>query len=182
MNASYFSLLLGAGSFLAFFLASLVVLRLPTRKAPVPLLALLGLAVHGLGVGLALAFDLGIPYWHGAAAYWFLFNAYLFTFSAVYKSVSLRILWQLERAGVEGISFLAISEAHVAPQFRDRIRILVDGGLALQEADRYRITPAGRTWAARYHRVQSLLGIQGGGLYGGKKEPIAQKGTDSWAA
>lgn len=180
MNPALVSLLAGAASFLAFFLVSLVLLRLPTRKGPVSLLALLGLAVHGAGVGLALLTDLALTYWHGAALYWFLFNAYLFAFSAVYKSVSLRILWQLERSGPAGLPFDAISAGHVAPQFQDRIKILVEGGMARQEAGQFHISPAGKKWAARFARVQRLFGIQRGGLYGGNA-PLPSK-SNSCAA
>lgn len=168
MNMESASFLWGAIAFLVFFSAALLLLRVRGNAAPVPRLALLGLLVHGAAVISAWLAYPGLPYWHGAALYWFLFNSFLFAFSAVYKSVSLRILWELQRAGRDGIPMNEITERHVAPLFRERIDILVQGGMASSTGNRYEITPKGRTWANRFALVQKICGIERGGLYGGQ--------------
>ena len=153
-------------------------LRLRDAAAPVPRLALLGLLVHGIAVGAAWLAYPGMSYWHGAALYWFLFNSFLFVFSAVYKSVSLRILWELERAGSVGIPMNEITERHVAPLFEERIDILVRGGMARSSEDRFEVTAKGKVWADRFSLVQKVFGIEGGGLYGGKATSGGQENRD----
>lgn len=180
MNMALASFLWGFVSFAVFFGAALVVLRFRGDAAPVTRLALLGLFVHGLSIPVASLVHAGMNYWYGAALYWFLFNSFLFVFSAVYKSVSLRILWELNRAGAEGIPVADITARYVAPLFHERIAILVQGGMAQADHDRFQITAKGGVWANRFARVQKIFGVTRGGLYGGAD--VTPRRTEGLAA
>lgn len=171
MNMALASFLWGFVGFAVFFGAALFVLRCRGSAAPVPRLALLGLFVHGLAIPVASLAHAGMNYWYGAALYWFLFNSFLFVFSAVYKSVSLRILWELNRAGADGIPVADITARYVAPLFHERISILILGGMAHADHDRFQITAQGSVWANRFALVQKIFGVTRGGLYGGADVP-----------
>jgi hypothetical protein len=165
MSPSSASFLAGGLGLLAFALLGLLALRLPGRLTPVPRLALLALAVHGLTVLLSALLLPGATYWHGAALYWFGFTCYLFGFCAVYKSVSLGILSQLARSPDECLPLDAISKTHIQPCFTGRADLLVESGLARQDQGRYCVTARGRRLAARFGRVQRFFGVRRSGLY-----------------
>jgi hypothetical protein len=165
MTPSQTSFAVGALSLAAFLLLNLLVLRLPGRTAPVTRQALLGLAVHGLATLLAAWQIPAITYWHGAALYWLGFNVALFGFSAVYKSVSLRILTELAARPDGTLPLADVVQAHVRPCFTTRTALLLEAGLTREEAGRFTLTAGGHKAAARCGRVQRCFGIERSGLY-----------------
>lgn len=167
MNPALQSFLWGGGCFLAFAGLCLPVLRLPGRLAPVTRQAGLALLVHGLGVAWAVRGETILPYLHGAALYGFLVAAWLFVFSAVYKSVSLGVLCELARLPQGELPLEEITRRHVAPRFAERIDLLVAGGLVRREGDGYAITSQGKRTARRLEGMRRVFGLTGSGLYGG---------------
>lgn len=167
MNPALQSFLWGGGCFLAFAGLCLPVLRLPGRLAPVTRQAGLSLLVHVLGVAWAVHYGPILPYFHGAALYWFLVAAWSFVFSAVYKSVSLGVLCELARLPQGELPLEEITRRHVAPRFAERIDLLVAGGLVRREGEGYLITDQGRRAARRLEGLRRLFGVAGSGLYGG---------------
>ncbi len=166
MTPSQASFAVGALGLVAFLLLGLVLLRLPGKMAPVSRLLLLGLAVHALGTLLAAGLLAGVTYWHGAALYWLGFNVALFGFSAVYKSVSLRILTELAVQPGGTLPLADVVAAHVRPCFTARTTLLLEAGLTREEGGRFALTANGRRTAARCGRVQRCFGVQRSGLYG----------------
>jgi hypothetical protein len=90
----------------------------------------------------------------------------LFVYSAVYKSISLGLLAELDRQDERGLSVQEITERHVYTSFRNRINILVAAGYVSVAGTRYRLTDAGQRLATRIRAVQHLFGIKHSGLYG----------------
>ena len=92
MTPPLIAVLTGAACFVAHAMLSLILLRLPGRASPVERHAASAASTHLLGtIASALAFG-PLPYWPIAAASGFGVPVWLFAYSAVYKSVSLRIL------------------------------------------------------------------------------------------
>lgn len=107
-----------------------------------------------------------VPFWHGSAVIGCGAIGYLFAFSAVYKSVSLRML--LELVAVEGGSVHPdkISMNIVRGGFADRIRVLVEMGYVVKEDGDYTLAEGGRRFVERFKRLQSFFGIDESGFYG----------------
>lgn len=158
--------------FLAGFAATVIhaVLMLPLSRVPwrIPMLAVqLGLAAAVCIAGafmLALSGALGSG-WHFAAAFAFGFMAYLFVFSAFYKSLSLRILAHMaDRHNAEA----RIADLHtkiVARAFEERQHILLDGGLVARTSTGYVVTLKGQRLAARITWAKRAFGASGSGIY-----------------
>ena len=69
---------------------------------------------------------------------------WLFAFSAVYKSVSLRILTQLARTPGHSLPLGAITVEYVRPEFEARVALLVRVGWAEWTADGILVTESGQ--------------------------------------
>jgi hypothetical protein len=163
MNA----LFVGLACFALHAITTLVWLRLPGRTPPVVRHAVSALSTHVLGVALAAQVAGPFAYWPAAAVSGFLAVCWLFAFSAVYKSVSLRILTQLDRAPGHAMPLEAIMEEHVRPEFEARVALLVKMGHATATDEGYAATASGNDTARRIEVVRRACGVSGSGLYGG---------------
>jgi hypothetical protein len=161
------SLLVGLACFTLHAVVTLVWLRLPGRVSPVARHAISALGTHVLGVALAAQFAEPFAYWPAAAVNAFGTVCWLFAFSAVYKSVSLRILTQLDRATGHAMPLETITEDYVRPEFETRVALLVKMGHAKQTVEGYAATAAGNDTAHRIEVVRRACGVSGSGLYGG---------------
>lgn len=159
------ALLIGAGCFCAHLVLTLVLLRLPGRTSPVARHAASALVTHVLGVALAAAWLGPFPYWPVAAVSGFGAVCWLFAFSAVYKSVSLRILIQLARKHDHSLPLAAITEDYVWPEFTARCDVLISMGCATPAETGYEITAKGKQTARRIEAIQQACGIQESGMY-----------------
>lgn len=166
MTPALTALLVGASCFAAHVLVTLLLLRVPGRMSPVARHAASAAVTHVAGVvaaGLALG---PLPYWPIAAASGFGAVAWLFAFSAVYKSVSLRLLAQLAST-TDGLSFETVTDEYVRPEFVARTEVLETMGLADgDDAAGFALTAAGQAAARRIAVVQRVCGIEKSGLYG----------------
>ncbi|WP_439621593.1 hypothetical protein [Gemmata sp.] len=163
MNA----LLVGLGCFAAHVAVTLVWLRVKHGPSPVARHAASALGTHFIGVTVAAAsLEEPVAYWPVAAVSGFGAVCWLFAFSAVYKSVSLRILSQLSRTPGHALPFEVIAEDYVWPEFEARVAVLVQMGCAKEVAGGYAATAAGNATARRIAGIQRACGIGASGLYG----------------
>jgi hypothetical protein len=160
------SLLIGLACFALHAVVTLVWLRLPGRVSPVARHAISALATHAVGVALAAQFVGAFAYWPAAAVSAFLAVCWLFAFSAVYKSVSLRILTELDRASEHTMPLETVTEDYVRPEFAARAALLVKMGCATESGGAYQVTEKGTATACRIEAVQHACGIKASGLYG----------------
>lgn len=164
------ALFVGAGCFAAHVLFTLVLLRVPGRMPPVARHAASALFTHVGGVvvaGLALG---SLPYWPIAAASGFGAVGWLFAFSAVYKSVSLRILSRLAEAPDNAIPFDVVTAVYVLPEFETRVGVLTTMGCVEPAGGGHALTAKGAATAKKIVAVQALCGIERSGLYGGSAD------------
>jgi hypothetical protein len=165
------ALLVGLACFAAHAAVSLVWLRLPGRTSPVARHAASALGTHVLGVGLAAWLVGPFAYWPAAAVSGFGAVCWLFAFSAVYKSVSLRLLVQLARSPGNALPVPTVTAEYVRPEFEARAALLVRMGYAAVTADGFAVTGAGNAAARRLGMIRRACGIAHGGLYGGGAFP-----------
>jgi hypothetical protein len=160
------ALFIGLGCFALHMAVTLLWLRLPGRVSSVGRHAISAFATHLFGVALAIWLVESFAYWPVAAVSGFLAAGWLFAFSAVYKSVSLRILTQLDRTTGHELPFKTITEEFVRPEFAARIMVLVKMGLAEETPNGYALTEKGRRMARRIALIQRAWGIERSGMYG----------------
>jgi hypothetical protein len=160
------ALLVGLGCFLTHAAISLVWLRLPGRLSPVSRHAVSAIATHILGTASAAWIVGPFAYWPAAAVAGFGAVCWLFTFSAVYKSVSLRILTQLARTPGHSLPLEAITDQYVQPEFETGTLVLVTMGCAENIEGEFALTQKGKTTAQRIQAAQRVCGIEESGMYG----------------
>jgi hypothetical protein len=159
-------LLVGLGCFALHAAVSLVWLRLPGRTSPIARHAVSALVTHALGVAFAAVAVGPIAYWPAAAVSGFLAVGWLFAFSAVYKSVSLRILTQLDRTAGHALPVETITECQVRPEFEARALVLVKMTCAEVLGGKFAVTEKGTATARRIEAIRRVCGVKGNGLYG----------------
>jgi hypothetical protein len=159
-------LIVGLGCFAFHVAVSLVWLRRPGRSSPVVRHAASALVTHGLVVFLAAWWVGPFGYWPAAAVSGFGTVVWLFAYSAVYKSVSLRILGEINRSPGHSLPIATITEQYVRPEFESRIAVLVRMGCARKSDRGYEVTRKGTDVASRIAVVQWVFGIVTSGLYG----------------
>ena len=144
---------------------SLVWLRLPGGLSPVARHAISALGTHVVGVVTAGWLGVAFAYWPAAAVSGFCAVCWLFAFSAVYKSVSLRILAELDRSPDASLPLETITDEYVRPEFESSRRGAGRMGCAEDVEDGYAITSKGNRIARRIALVQRAFGISASGLY-----------------
>jgi hypothetical protein len=160
-------LLVGLWCFALHAAVSLVWLRLPGRLSPVARHAASAFVTHVLGVVAAVYDGVAFAYWPAAAVSGFGAVCWLFAFSAVYKSVSLRILAELEQSPGRAMPLETITEDYVRPEFESRVAVLVRMDCVEELEGCYMTTPKGTHTARRIATVHRVFGIVASGLYGG---------------
>ena len=165
MSPSLIALLVGAACFAVHAVLTLVLLRLPGRLSPV--------ARHGFSFAMTNALGvIAVAVWFGPAPYWPIAASsgcgaaiWLFAFSAVYKSVSLRILSQLAQIETHSLSFEVVTAKYVHPEFEARVALLQALMCADLTTEGYLLSTHGARMATRIRTVQRLFGIDRSGLY-----------------
>jgi hypothetical protein len=164
-------LIVGLGCFGLHVATTLVWLRRPGGTAPVARHAASALGTHALGV-LVAAWCVGpFGYWSAAAVSGCGAVVWLFAYSAVYKSVSLRILRELHRSTRHALPLATITDDYVRREFEHRARVLVRMGCARETDEGYEVTRKGIDTASRIAVIQWMFGITGSGLYDGAGSP-----------
>ena len=117
--------------------------------------------------GIAILFGLGAIryYWHCGAFFGLGAMLFIFGFSAVYKSVTLRTLIFIAQRPNATITAQDIHQHVVMRSFRERADLLTESGLTMLGPNGYSLTGAGRHMAKRISMIRRLLGVQSAGLY-----------------
>ena len=169
------SLLVGLLCFALHVAVTLVWLRLPGRTSPVARHAVSALGTNVVVVALA-AYRIGsFAYWPAAAVSGFGAVCWLFAFSAVYKSVSLRILTQLDRVPDGALPLDAITKEHVRPEFAARAMVLVKMNCVEEAEDGYVVTEKGTGMACRVGTLKRICGVGESGLYGNCQQSVSRE-------
>ena len=93
---------------------------------------------------------------------WFLF--FLLS-TAVYVSVSARILRMIYRNPAHSMPVDEIYKTCIYFPFFERVKFFIDSGFVQKGTGGYRITKAGQTNANRINTLRHILGMEGTGLY-----------------
>jgi len=143
----------------------IALLHMRVRMAPVLLHAISALAWHIVGIAVLLALGMIHYYWHAAAFFGLGVMLFIFGFSAVYKSVTLRTLIFIAQRPTATITARDIHLNIVMRSFRDRADLLVESGLVNLGSDGYSLTNSGRHMVFRISMVRRLLKVESAGLY-----------------
>ncbi len=165
------AILVGLSCFAAHVTATLVWLRIRRGPSPVVRHAVSALGTHILGVIVAANLAEAFAYWPVAAVSGFGAVCWLFAFSAVYKSVSLRILTELDHTPGNALPFEVIARDYVQPEFEARVAVLMKMDCAVEVVDRYAATATGNATARRIVVIQRACGISSSGLYESAEQP-----------
>jgi hypothetical protein len=169
------ALLAGLGCFVLHVAVTLAWLRRPCRTPPVVRHAASALGTHVVGVAVAAGAVGPFAYWPAAAVSGFGAVCWLFAFSAVYKSVSLRVLTELARTPGGALPLDEITEEYVRSEFAARVAVLVKMGCAEETEDGYAATAKGNSTARRIEAVRRACGVSGGGLYVDLANPVRKR-------
>ena len=158
--------LVGICCFAAHVAFTLVWLRCPGPFSPVARHGISAIGTHVLGITVAALWIGPFAYWHAASLAAFGAVCWLFAFSAVYKSVSLRVLTQLECTPGHALPFDTIAVEYVWPEFAARNALLVAMGCAKQVQGEFTVTEKGKQTTHRIEAIQRVCGIEQSGMYG----------------
>jgi len=157
----------------------IVLLQARCRIAPVLLHVLSAALWFGLQI-VALAKCGALAYiWHAGAFFAFGAMAFLFAFSAVYKSISLRMLVLLERSPGRELEFRELHERVVMRAFRERAELLRNAGVVEFVDGRLDVTELGQRILRRLRILRGLFGARESGIY--YREPALRAGENGKA-
>ena len=107
------------------------------------------------------------PYnaWPGLSFMAFGSMVFLFAYSAIYKSISLRLLVEGAKAYPHAVSIERLHNETVLPRFIDRINLLADSGHIRKDWGFLVITARGRKLYSALVNLRTLLGFTASGLY-----------------
>ncbi len=149
-----------------------VLLRLARSMSPVIIHLLSAIFVSGsfIVIGLLTTTMKLYNLWSGLSLLAFGIMVFLFAYSAIYKSISLRLLVEGADAHPCAVSIERLNKQTVLPRFMDRINLLINNGYLLEENERVIISASGRRLcdALIYWRIS--LGFPESGLYYSSKE------------
>ena len=156
------------------FVATTVLLRTVLRFSPVMLHVASSLAfmvafvLMGLGLvpGLAPRFNV----WPGLSLLAFGSMVFLFAYSGIYKSISLRFLVELADRHPGGLDVEELYERILRDRFVDRLELLRAGGLLTVGEGRYAASAKGLAMNRTFDRLKEMLGFGKSGLYFSKSQ------------
>lgn len=143
----------------------IAVRRLGRPLAPIVLHAVSAVGWHMVQIAWLASFGALSCYYHAAALFGLGVMGYVFAFSAVYKSVSLRVLVFLANRGMQAAKIAEVDEHVVMKSFRQRVELLLDSGLITRHEGKYLLTPAGMRALRMPAMLRSFLGTSAAGLY-----------------
>jgi predicted transcriptional regulator len=111
------------------------------------------------------SFRVAIPFWPAASIFYGGVIAWLYAFSAVYKSITLGILQVLHTAPQGCVTIDDIARNFALPRFAERVDLLVASGLATRTESRYTITLKGQKAVHRLQLIQRIFVVSGSGFY-----------------
>jgi hypothetical protein len=169
MISQFMSLLSGLVALIIYMAIFLGLMRLQRRLGWFTLQIILGISIHVLSALLSSLFLQEYVYWYAVGIYsvgWFFF----FVLStAIYVSISARILRTITHQPGASLPLEEIYQRCIREPYRERAEILTESGLAQKGDIGYKITDAGRKTARRVQWMRRVFGMEGSGLYGGRK-------------
>jgi asparagine N-glycosylation enzyme membrane subunit Stt3 len=147
------------------FVSVIAVLQFRSGQSPILLHLISALVWHVLQIVMLIAWGAGSCYWQSAALYAFCVLAYVFIFSAAYKSISLRAVTLLADSKDSTVTLTEIMEKLVLKSFYDRIDVLLGAGLVAKDQSGFSITAQGRLTANRIVALRKFFGARSNGLY-----------------
>lgn len=90
---------------------------------------------------------------------------FLFAYSAIYKSISLRLLVESAQAYPDSVSIEKLHRDAVLPRFKDRINLLLAGGQLEVKGDLLVVTNQGKRLCRKIDGIRVFLGFSRSGLY-----------------
>lgn len=154
-----FAVLLGHG------LSVIALLHARAPLAPVLIHAASAVVWHLVQITTLLVLGAINYYWHCAAFFALGVMLFVFGFSAVYKSISLRLLVVLAQTPGKAIAMVDIQEQLVLKNFRERATMLTATGLVVLTPEGYLLSESGRRMAHKIQAVRALFGAKASGLY-----------------
>jgi hypothetical protein len=103
--------------------------------------------------------------WPGIALLAFGCMIFLIAYSAIYKSISLRLLIEVAHANPYAVSIVQLHEKTVLPPFLDRIKMLEATNYLVNKDGRITVTEHGRWIASKLNYWRMILGFTQSGLY-----------------
>lgn len=158
------SFVLSIAAFAVFLVVTVVIYRAVQVRKTMHALAAVFVAVFVAAVAFAAAFLRDIDFWAFASGYLCLFLIFVQVFSIFYKSISLRLVLDLEaRDGGRAPLDQVYDDSIIAGSYHRRLAVLEEGGLIARRGDTIELTPKGAVMARRLVLVQGMLGIDNSG-------------------
>jgi hypothetical protein len=165
-------ILLSFGLLCSHFLVTTVALRLARSISPV-LIHLFSAIFAAMSLILITWLSLDTTHysvWPGLSLLAFGAMAFLFAYSAIYKSISLRLLVEGVSTYPEAVLIDQLHDQSVLPRYLDRINLLVRSGHLQQEGELVAITSRGLKLCGSLNHWRIRLGFGDSGLYYAKKQ------------
>ncbi len=161
MTEAFFS---GVCGFTAYLVLTACLLRLLQRKAPALVVITASILVYLAILVVVMLSDWVVMFWYLTATYWFLVLCFLVMFGAVYKSISLRILFDLLNRPARSDLYARILERYIRQEsYMSRLQVMMSDGLAVQLPAGFQLTEKGYRIAAIVHAIQQAFNIQRSG-------------------
>jgi Na+-transporting NADH:ubiquinone oxidoreductase subunit NqrB len=147
--------------FLILFLVFLIASRVAKSRSPATILCLSSLGVYGLGLLFFIAFDISVKFFDFSSSYWFFSFSMMMVFFAVYKSISLRMMLDLENkpATLE----LILAEYIQQESYKERLNILIQNGFVDSTPQGYQLSLKGKKYATVILYIQKIFNINQSG-------------------
>lgn len=144
--------------------ASAVIMHLVRPRWPVPALTVLWIFIFTAVLIILVALGFQLNFWSYAAAFGPALVFFLFVFSAIYRSLSVRVMSDLLRKEGNRAAYGAVlGEYIVGESFPNRIKVLHDLGLSEPQGEGLRATRWGILFGRAVTGLQRLFGIRGSG-------------------
>lgn len=147
--------------FLVLFLFFIFIVRVVKSFSPATLLCLSALGIYGAGFVFFPIFEIPIKFFAFSSSYWFFTFSMMMVFFAVYKSISLRMMLNLENAASSLETIL--SEYIQQESYTERLNILVKNKFITKTSKGYVISSKGETYARIILSIQKIFKIEQSG-------------------
>jgi hypothetical protein len=147
--------------FLILFFVFLIVSRVAKSRSPATILCLSSLSVYGVGLLFFIALNIPVKFFEFSSSYWFFSFSMMMVFFAVYKSISLRMMLDLENkpATLE----LILSEYIQQESYKERLNILIQNGFVDGAPQGYQLSLKGKKYATVILYIQKIFSINQSG-------------------
>ena len=161
MTEAFFS---GVCGFAAYVVLIACLLRLLQRKTPTLVVITTSILVYMAVLAFAMLSGGVVMFWHLSATYWFLVLCFLMVFGAVYKSISLCILFDLLNKPARSELYACILERYIEQEsYISRLQVMISNRLAVKLPAGFQLTAKGRRIAAIIYTIQQAFNIQRSG-------------------